>query len=55
MDAAGTRSAPAIHVEYLAWESDPGVTLTTYIVPSPGIGVACAIGLLGMSNRRRVT
>lgn len=46
-------SGPAIFIEHWVWESTPGATLTTFVVPEPAAAALVAIGLAGALAMRR--
>lgn len=53
MDPVGSATHPAIHVEYLVYESAPNTPITVVAVPEPGTAALVALGMLGIVVRRR--
>ena len=53
MDPAGGAAHPAIHVDYLVYESTPNTPITVANVPEPGTAALMSLGLAGLIVRRR--
>ena len=52
MDPAGTTD-PAIHVDYVVYESTPNAPITVAPVPEPGTAALMSLGMVGLAIRRR--
>jgi hypothetical protein len=53
MDPVGSADHPAIHVDYIVYESTPNTPITVAAVPEPGTAILCVLGLVGLARRRR--
>jgi len=53
MDPIGSADHPAIHVDYLVYESTPNTPITVAAVPEPATAALFALGLAALAGRRR--
>lgn len=53
MDPVGSAPHPAIHVDYIVYESTPNTPITVSAVPEPGTAALVALGIGGLAVRRR--
>ena len=53
MDPVGSATHPAIHVDYIVYESTPNTPITVASVPEPGTALLFVLGLVGLAGSRR--
>jgi hypothetical protein len=53
MDPVSSATHPAIHVDYLVYESTPNTPITVTNVPEPGTALLLSLGLIGLAVRPR--
>jgi hypothetical protein len=54
MDPVGSAN-PAIHVDYVVYESTPNTPITVAAVPEPGTAILFVLGLAGLAARRKTS